>query len=198
MKQKALLLCIALLFSACNQERLPILANPFDSNDPTPVIPPFAFMDQDSTIVTDKTFDGKVYVADFIFLACPGICPKMNHAIHEVYQAFALDDRVLFLSHTIDPEHDSIPALKAYAKNLGINSKKWHFVHGNADSIYQLANKHYFTKVYPDSTNNRNFFHGSGLLLIDKQKHIRGVYDGTQEVDTKKLIKNIKLLLEEN
>ena len=103
----------------------------------------------------------------------------------------------LFISHTIDPEHDSISLLKSFSENLGVSSKKWHFVTGNVDSIYKIAEKNYFTSAYPDSIDKSNFIHGGGLLLVDKNKHIRGVYDGTDESETNRLISDIKLLLKE-
>lgn len=185
------------LISACSGDKLPVLANPANPADKTPVIPPFSFINQENAVVTDKTFDGKIYVADFIFLSCPTICPKMNVEMLKVYKAFERDERVLFISHTIDPLHDSVPQLKAFAQNLGVSSHKWHFVTGNVDSIYTLAEKNYFTDAYPDSTDTKNFIHSGGLLLIDKEKHIRGVYDGTNEEETTRLIGDIKILLKE-
>ena len=155
------------------------------------------FVNQDNFIVSQQTFYDKIYVADFTFLSCATICPKMNIEMLRTYKAFENDGRVLFISHTIDPEHDSIPLLKSFSENLGVSSKKWHFVTGNVDSIYKIAEKNYFTSAYPDSIDNRNFIHGGGLLLVDKNKHIRGVYDGTDESETDRLISDIKLLLKE-
>ncbi len=198
MKGLLLLVLSFLVLVSCRNEvsSLPVLTDPHDNSSRTPIqIPSFSFTDQNYQTVTEKTFEGKIYVADFIFLSCPTICPKMNMEMLKVYKAFENDQRVLFLSHTIDPENDSIPRLQAFAKNLGVSNHKWHFVTGNVDSIYRLAEKSYFTTVYPDSADAKNFIHGGGLLLVDKDRHIRGVYDGTSEAETEKLIKDIKLLL---
>lgn len=200
---------LVLLATACNrpQERLPFLGEPrvsqrlqdgktvYDSI--YPVIPPFAFTDQDSLPVNEKSFAGKIYVADFIFLSCPAICPKMTQEMKKVYESFKGDDQVLFLSHTIDPERDTIPRLKAYTTGLGIDDKKWRFVTGNQDTIYHLAEKEYFSSAFKDSTAPGGYVHSGGLLLIDKDRHIRGVYDGTNPQETNRLITDIHLLLKE-
>ncbi|PBQ30421.1 SCO family protein [Sphingobacteriaceae bacterium] len=191
-------LALACLLQSCNTRELPVLGNPNgDKEDPAPTIPPFAFINQENKSVTDKTFEDKIYIADFIFLSCGTICPKMNNEMLKAYKVFEKDDRVLFISHTIDPQQDSVARLKRFAGELGVSSQKWHFVTGNKDSIYNLAQKNYFTSAYPDSSDKSNFIHGGGLLLVDKNKHIRGVYDGTNELETERLIKDIKLLLKE-
>lgn len=187
------------MLQSCNSKQLPVLGNPEGGKEnPASVIPSFSFINQENKVVTDKTFDDKIYIADFIFLSCGTICPKMNVEMLKVYKAFDKDERVLFISHTVDPEHDSIPQLKAFATELGVSSKKWHFVTGNKDSIYKLALENYFTSAYPDSADKNNFVHGGGLLLVDKEKHIRGVYDGTNEIETERLIKDIKTLIKED
>ncbi len=189
------------LFVSCEQspEPLPILGKPVYSESDTifPTISNFSFVDQDSQIVTNQTFVNKIYVTNFIFLSCPTICPKMTAEMHNVYIAFETDERVALISHTIDPEHDSIPKLYNYAKNLGIRNSKWHFVTGNQDSIRNLAESSYFSSAFPDSTAPGGFTHSGGLLLIDKKRHIRGVYDGTNPEETNRLIKDIKTLLKE-
>lgn len=178
-------------------DRLPILGNPKILGNDTiyPKIPAFRFINQDSIEVTNKTFDNKIYVADFIFLSCPTICPKMTNEMKKVYETYKSNPNILFISHTIDPENDTLPRLKNYANNLGIDSKKWFFVTGNKDSIYSLAENEYFSKAYSDSTAPGGYVHSGGLLLIDKNKHIRGVYDGTNQKETKRLISDIKKLL---
>lgn len=189
---------LSVALQSCTHRELPVLGDPEGGKeDPAPVIPAFSFTNQENTIVTDKTFDDKIYIADFIFLSCGTICPKMNVEMLKAYKAFEKDERVLFLSHTIDPEHDSVPQLKAFASELGVSSHKWHFVTGNKERIYKIALENYFTSAYPDSTDKNNFIHGGGLLLVDKEKHIRGVYDGTNETETDRLIGDIKLLLKE-
>jgi protein SCO1/2 len=201
MKNICNLIFIILGFVSCNNtdHKLPILGKPVINGNDTiyPRINPFSFINQDSIVVTEKTFRNKIYVADFIFLSCPTICPKMNSELLNVYNEYKNDTNILFLSHTIDPEHDTIPRLKEYAKNLGINNNKWFFVTGNKDSIYSIAKESYYATAYADSTEPGDYVHSGGLLLIDKNRHIRGVYDGTNPKETKRLIKDIELLLKE-
>lgn len=201
-KQKTGLTALALIMLAgCHQPapRLPILGKPSIQGTDTlyPAIANFSFTDQDSNTVTNQTFANKIYVADFIFLSCPSICPKMTKEMYNAYLSFAKDDRVIFISHSIDPERDSIPALKAYATSLGVRSQKWHFVTGNQDSIHNLSEHSYFSAAYPDSTSPGGFTHSGGLLLVDRNRHIRGVYNSSQPEETLRLIKDIHSLLKE-
>jgi protein SCO1/2 len=162
-----------------------------------PTVPNFEFVNQDNMPINNKTFDGKIYVADFIFLSCPSICPKMTIEVKKVYDEYKLNPNVLFISHTIDPENDSIVRLKEYSDNLEVDNKKWFFVTGNKDSIYSLAENGYFATAYVDTTAPGGFVHSGGLLLIDNLRHIRGVYDGTDPKDTERLKLDIKRLLAE-
>jgi protein SCO1/2 len=191
----------ALLILSCTQptQKLPILGEPFITEKDTiyPIIANFSFTDQDSNMVTNQTFANKIYVADFIFLSCPTICPTMTREMYNAYIPYATDERVVFISHTIDPEHDTIPRLKAYANNLGVSSKRWHFVTGNQDSILNLSEHSYFSAAYPDSTSPGGFTHSGGLLLVDKNRHLRGVYNSTKPEETKRLINDIQILLKE-
>lgn len=180
-------------------KQLPILGKPQVIGKDTiyPIIADFNFIDQDSNQVTNQTFSNKIYVADFIFLSCPTICPRLTKAMYTAYLPFATDDRVAFLSHSIDPERDTIPRLKLYSNNLGVQAAKWHFVTGNADSIFKIANESYFSAAYPDSSAPGGFTHSGGMLLIDKQKHIRGVYNSNNSSETTRLISDIQTLLKE-
>lgn len=196
--------CFLLLFSCSNstketREKLPFLGEASIVGNDTvyPAIGNFSFLDQDSQIVTNSTFSGKIYVADFIFLSCPSICPKMNNEMIKVYEEFKNNDTVLFLSHTIDPERDSIKRLKLFSETIKVKSNKWHFVTGEKNIIYEMAEKSYFSNAYKDSTVEGGFVHSGGLLLVDKNRHIRGVYDGTDDVETARLIKDIRILLKE-
>jgi len=188
--------------------KLPILGEPvvtqrllngkmvYDSVYPT--VPAFSLVDQDSGKVNNQSFAGKIYVADFIFLSCPGICPKMTAEMKKTYDFFLRDDRVRFISHTVDPEDDTIPRLKAFAGSLQIDNSKWKFVTGNQDSILQLAEKGYFSNAYKDSTAPGGYVHSGGLLLVDQNRHIRGVYDGTNPQETYRLMNDIGILLKES
>jgi len=192
---------VCCIVAACSQpaQRLPILGNPNIEGKDTvyPIIANFSFTDQDSNTISNQTFANKIYVADFIFLSCPTICPKMTSAMHDVYQSYATDERVAFISHTIDPKHDTIARLKAYASNLGVITNRWHFVTGNQESILNLSEHSYFSTAYPDSTSPGGFTHSGGLLLVDKNRHIRGVYNSTKPAEIQRLIADIQLLLKE-
>jgi protein SCO1/2 len=189
-----------LLLAGCSNsnKKLPVLGEPSIMGNDTiyPTIPAFSFISQDSLIITEKTFDNKIYVADFIFLSCPTICPKMTSELKTVYEIYKSNPDILFISHTIDPERDTPERLYDYTNALKIDSKKWFFVTGNKDNIYAVA-ENYFATAYSDSTAPGGFVHSGGLLLIDKDKHIRGVYDGTDHSAVKKLIKDIPILLNE-
>jgi len=201
MRTLLFLLSFSLTLVSCTSKnnKLPILGNQtIVSNDTVyPTIPAFNFINQDSIEVTEKTFDGKIYVADFIFLNCPTICPRMTNEMTKVYEAYKSNPNILFISHTIDPEHDSIPRLKSYAENIGADSKKWFFVTGDKDKIYSLAEESYFATAYSDSTSPGGYVHSGGLLLVDRNKHIRGVYDGTDPKETDRLKTDIKTLVNE-
>jgi len=189
------------LFSACsrNEIRLPILgkAEVIGKDTVYQTIKPFSFTDQRSEPVTNDTFKGKVYVADFIFLSCPTICPKMTIEMKKVYDAYQMDNDVLFLSHTIDPDHDTISKLKKHSDQLNIDPEKWRFVTGEKEAIYSIATNSYFATAYSDRKAPGGYVHSGGLLLIDKNRHIRGVYDGTNAEETKRLISDLEILLRE-
>ncbi|MBR2649388.1 MAG: SCO family protein [Sediminibacterium sp.] len=178
---------------------LPILGNPTIVGEDTiyPTIKNFSLINQEGQVVSNASLKDKIYVADFVFLSCPTICPKMAKQMRDAYIAFTTDNRVAFISHTIDPENDSVPRLKAYANNFGVSAPKWQFLTGNQDSIMDLATSSYFATAYPDSTSPGGFTHSGGLLLVDKNKHIRGVYNGTKPEETVRLITDIKKLLKE-
>lgn len=201
MKKIVLIMMHCLLVISCEkvQEKLPILGNPIVKNNETeyPRIKDFSFTNQDSLVINNNTFAGKIYIADFIFLSCPSICPKMNVQLKKVYDTYKNNNEVLFLSHTIDTEHDTIPRLKAYTVDNGIK-KNWHFVTGNRDSIYKIATESYFATAYPDKNEPGGFVHSGGFLLVDKDRHVRGVYDGTNPKETARLIGDVKKLLEES
>lgn len=157
----------------------------------------FEFVNQDSVQVTNKTFENKIYVADFFFTSCRTICPKMKTQMLRVYDSIQTMPDVLILSHTIDPEHDDVARLHDFAERLGVSSTKWHFVTGEQDKIYDIAQTSYFATAMVDKTEPDGFIHSGAFLLIDKQQRIRGKYDGTVEEDVNRLIKEIKRLRQE-
>lgn len=160
-------------------------------------IAPFSFIDQDSQRVTHLTLAGKIYVADFFFTSCRTICPIMKTQMLRVYDSIQKYDDVVIVSHTIDPEHDDVARLHDFAGKLGVKSSKWHFVTGEKDSIYNIAQISYFVTALEDKTEPDGFIHSGAFLLIDKQRRIRGKYDGTSEEDVNRLIQDIAILRRE-
>lgn len=158
-------------------------------------IPDFAFLDQDSQWVTPKTVEGKIYVADFFFTSCPSICPKMKSQMLRVYEKYKDNPNVVLLSHSIDPTHDTVAVLRDYADRLGVNSRTWHFLTGDRDSIMSLAQNHYFVTAMTDTAAPGGFEHTDGFLLIDPKRRIRGHYHGLDEKDVDRLMQDIDLLL---
>ena len=167
-------------------------------------VPAFRLTDQARQVITNKTFAGRAYVADFFFATCPGICPKMQGELLKVYTKYAKDPRVVFLSHTIDPAHDTIPVLRDYAQRLGItDAARWHFAttgaHGEPtakDTVFQLA-RAYFTAALPDKQAPGGFAHNGTFALVDDQGHIRGLYDSLNAQEVARLFEELPILLAE-
>jgi protein SCO1/2 len=158
----------------------------------------FRFIDQDSSEVTPETFRGKIYVTDFFFTSCRTICPIMKTQMLRVYDSIQNDPAVLLLSHTIDPEYDTVALLHDFADRLGVKSSKWHFVTGEKEEIYKLAQTSYFSTALEDKTEPDGFIHSGAFLLIDPQRRIRGKYDGTKEDDVNRLLADIQRLKNES
>lgn len=185
---------------SCNKDKsLPVYGERRVENGDTVyhTIPPFQFVDQDSNLVTNETFSGKVYVADFFFTSCRTICPKMKTQMLRVYEEMADQPDVLILSHTIDPEYDTVALLHDFAERLGVSSDRWHFVTGNQDSIFSIARRGYFSAVMADDTEPDGYIHSGAFLLVDRKGRIRGTYDGTKEEEVNRLIGDIRRLLKE-
>lgn len=159
-------------------------------------IPDFAFVNQDSQQVTQETVAGKIYVTDFFFITCPSICPKMKSQMLRVYEKYKDNPNVVILSHTIDPEHDTVAVLKDYAERMNVTADKWHFLTGDRDSIYDMALK-YFIGVQEDSEAEGGFAHSGDFMLIDQNRHIRGHYHGTEQEDVDRLLQDMDVLLKE-
>lgn len=202
MKFKALLpgLLIAGFFSCQNpsDKPLPILGNRDVVNGDTiyPKIPDFAFVDQDSQIVTNATFAGKAYVADFFFIHCPTICPKVKANALRVYKHFLNDDRLMLLSHSIDVRNDTVAALKRYAMKLGIEGDKWRLVTGDEDAIYEIADD-YFSVATKNPEAPGGFDHSGRLILVDPNRHVRAFCDGTNAKEVDRFIREVEKLLKE-
>jgi protein SCO1 len=197
-----LVLPFFLTYMACqntsNQKTLPYLGHYelIEGEKVYPTIRDFEFLDQDSNLVNKDTFKDKIYVADFFFINCPTICPKVKAQMKRVYDHFEKEDRILFLSHSIDTKYDTIPALKKYQVKLGVEAHKWKFVTGQKDSLYAIASD-YFSVAKEDEDAPGGFDHSGRLLLIDPAFHVRSFCDGTDPASVDVFIKNIEILLNE-
>lgn len=160
-------------------------------------IPAFSFVNQNGKIITDKTYAGKIYVADFFFTTCGSICPKMTNNMALVQQAYLTDSRVMFLSHTVFPEIDSVAVLKRYAQEKGVDDRKWNLVTGDKKEIYSLARKSYLAVKLGKPSELYDMVHTENFVLVDAQKRVRGFYDGTNKEEIERLISDIQLLLQE-
>lgn len=166
-------------------------------HDTISVVQPFAFVNQDGRTVTDKDVEGKVYVAEYFFTTCPGICPTMNNNLREVYEKFKGEKDFLILSHTCDPETDSVAQLKHYADSMKVDTRQWMFLTGRKDSLYTAARISY---TIDDPANNlRNidddFLHTQFWALVDRNGEVKRIYDGLKETEVKKLEKDIDEML---
>jgi protein SCO1/2 len=160
-------------------------------------LPPFSFINQDGQNVTDATYTGRIFVANFFFTSCKTICPEMTIQMNRVLLKFKKNPQILLLSHTVDPEHDSVPVLKNYASVHNIDSKRWALVTGPKKAIYDHARYGYFISALNGDGGPTDFIHDDKLILIDKEKHIRGYYDGTKPKEVNRLLDEINVLLGE-
>ncbi|GAB4031245.1 SCO family protein [Spirosoma gilvum] len=158
----------------------------------------FSFTDQNGATVTQQAIEGKIHVADFFFTSCGAICPKMTKHMQLVEKAFPNDENLVLLSYSVTPWIDSVARLKTYSQTNGIRSKNWHLLTGNKSAIYQLARQSYFAEEELGfSKDSTNFLHTEHILLVDKHKRIRGIYNGTLELEMQQLIADIKTLRKE-
>lgn len=161
-------------------------------------IPDFNLVNQLGDTITQRTFDDKIYITDFFFTSCPGICLKMTGNMRQLQEEFKEDPDILLLSHSVTPTLDSIPVLEKYAKKNGILNEKWHLATGDKMDIYTLGRNHYFVENdlgIPKDIND--FLHTENFLLIDKNKHIRGIYNGLNRASIAQLIVDVKTLKNE-
>lgn len=160
-------------------------------------IPEFELLNQDSVVVTEKDFAGKIMVADFFFTSCETICPKMTSQLKRVAKKTEGMPEVFIVSHTVDPETDSVATLKNYAHSNGIDTKKWWFLTGDESFIHEHGGQGYLLNVLRDSTAQGGFLHSEFFVLVDKERRIRGIYDGTSTIEVDKLIADITRLRKE-
>lgn len=171
-----------------------------EPKEPLPILGtidvPYTFTNQDGAPVSQALFANRVYVADFFFTSCPTICPLMKSQMLRIYESFSDQDNILLLSHTIDPEHDTVDVLHDYAERLEISAARWHLVTGPKTEIYDTA-KRYMLGAMEDKQAPGGFVHSGSFCLVDQAGRIRGYYRGTEEESVDRLIKDIKRLLNE-
>ncbi len=210
----AFLLCaINLLLVSCNSkskvESLPYYNTPDftptfvqDNSEIKTKVPHtianFSFQNQDNETVTQKNIEGKIHIANFFFTSCPSICPKMTSQMKAVQNAFKDQNDVMLLSYSVTPWIDTPAQLHEYALKKGVIAGKWHLLTGNKAAIYELARKSYFAEENIGYTkDSTQFLHTEHFLLIDKTKRIRGIYNGTLDLEIQQLIKDIEILKQE-
>ena len=192
---------VALLAFSCSQEKkLPFLGpKQVNAKGDTVYhqIPSFRFLNQDSVFVSEKDVEGKVYVADFFFTTCPTICPKMKTQMLRIYERYKDRDEVRIISHSIDPDFDTPNVLKDYAARLQVKAPKWNLLTGDKAAIYTLGQKSYMVSAQEDPNEAGGFVHSGAFILVDKNRHVRGIYDGTVEAEVNHLLEDMEILLKE-
>lgn len=199
---------LTLFYSALKPKKTLPIYNPADVNpelvDSTVqyiskyhTIADFSFVNQNGKTITQKDYEGKIYVADFFFTTCGSICPKMTTNLSEIQKAFATNPKVKLLSYTVFPEIDSVPVLKAYAKKHNVDDAKWNLVTGDKKEIYTMARKSYLAVKLGKPSELYDMVHTENFVLVDTKKRVRGFYDGTDKEAMKRLIEDITFLSNE-
>ncbi len=200
--KNVLLLSVYITLISCtnsntNSNALPILGERdiFGKDTIYNAIPAFRFLNQDSIWITEEDYPG-VYIADFFYATCPGICPIMTKEMVRV-QKFIQENKlnVKILSHTVDPENDSPIVLKEYAQKKGADLSNWNFVTGDKKAIYDISYSYLITAL-EDLDNENHFVHSEYFILIDTEKRVRGLYDGTNSAEVDKLMQDLKILIQ--
>jgi protein SCO1 len=198
---------LSLFYSALKPSKTLPIYNPTDVNpelvDSTVqyvskyhTISDFSFTNQNGKTITQKEYEGKIYVADFFFTTCGSICPKMTTNLVDVQKAIQNNPKVMLLSHTVFPETDSVPALKAYAEKYGVIDAKWNLVTGDKKDIYTMARKSYLAVKMGRPDQLYDMVHTENFVLVDQKRRVRGFYDGTKKEDVERLIEDINWLSE--
>ena len=198
---------LSLFYSALKPKKTLPIYNPADVNpelvDSTVqyvskyhTIADFSFTNQNGKTITQKDYEGKIYVADFFFTTCGTICPKMTANLVDVQKAIINNPKVMLLSHTVFPEVDTVAALKAYAMEHGVVDSKWNLVTGDKKEIYAMARKSYLAVKLGKPSELYDMVHTENFVLVDAKKRVRGFYDGTKKEDIERLIEDINFLCE--
>jgi len=158
----------------------------------------FSFTNQNGKTITQKDYEGKIYVADFFFTTCQSICPKMTTNLVDVQKAFLDNPKVKLLSFTVMPDVDNVSVLKEYAKINGVNDSKWNLVTGDKKAIYTMARKSFLAVKQGKPDEIYDMVHTENFVLVDSKKRVRGFYDGTKKEEIQRLIEDINWLLEDD
>ena len=159
-------------------------------------VPPFAFTNQDSIVITDKDLKGRIYVADFFFTHCPTICPVMTRQMKRLVENTSDIDELVFLSHTIDPKRDTLERLRAYREIMDISADNWHFLRGTMEYTYDIGKHGYLINADEDEEADGGYLHSEHFVLVDREGHIRGMYEGTDPERVDQLEKDIRKLIQ--
>jgi protein SCO1/2 len=200
---------VSLFYNALKPQKTLPIYNPADVNpelvDSTVqfvakyhTIADFSFTNQNGKTITQKDYEGKIYVADFFFTTCGSICPIMTTNMIDVQKAFVNNPKVMILSHTVTPEIDSVPVLKKYALEKSVIDSKWNLVTGDKKDIYSMARKSYLAVKLGKPEELYDMVHTENFVLVDAERRVRGFYDGTKKEDIQKLIEDIQWLLTED
>ncbi|MEO9662698.1 MAG: SCO family protein [Maribacter dokdonensis] len=154
----------------------------------------FSLTNQNGEIITQEDYKGKIYIADFFFTTCPTICPIMTKNMVDLQKALGKDSDVMLLSHSVTPEIDSVTQLKKYAIEKGVDDRNWNLVTGDKKQIYELARKSYLAVKTDGDGGPFDMIHTENFILVDKDKRIRGFYDGTKKEDMDKIMADIEIL----
>ncbi len=171
------------------KEKLPVLST----------VRPFTFQRQDRQMISGKNVSGKVYIAEYFFTTCKGICPKMNKNMKAVYEELKKEPDFMILSHTVDPETDSVARLQHYADSMGASIQNWWFLTGTKESLYKTARESYLLDNQENSSKNISdqFIHTQFFALVDRNGQVRGIYDGLKQEEIQQLIVDTRLLLKD-
>lgn len=154
-------------------------------------VPDFKLIAHTGETITNSNTDGNIYIANFFFASCKDVCPKMNAKVETILTKLAEYKNVKILSHTVDPENDSVPVLAEYAKKYKAGPGQWYFLTGNKDAIFKVGQGY----LLPVSIEDKTIDHSQQLILVDQKRHIRGIYDGLDDKDIKRIKEDIKVLL---
>ncbi|MFC4268302.1 SCO family protein [Polaribacter marinivivus] len=157
----------------------------------------FKLTNQNGETITQKNYENKIYIADFFFTRCTNICIAMAYNMNELQEYYKNDDDIMFLSHSVTPVMDSVPVLRKYADEKGVIDGKWNVTTGPKKHIYELARKSYMAVIEEGDGGEDDFIHTEQFILVDKERRIRGFYDGTDKKDMDKLKEDMILLKEE-